>query len=271
MDGTTMKLSETPEEWQRRADAATARGVNKQFPLTVAVLWPTPNASDSPRSEASSALRSERGHQIDLPTAIALWPTVTVTGNHNRAGLSEKSGDGLATPLSRALWATPQAHDATGAPGAAARARGGFQRSLPAEVSARPTPSASLHNDAEDPASWLARAETLKAKHSNGNGAGMPLAVAAKLSEGLPWATPTARDHRSGRTSAATSDRNSRPLSEHVEYGTQTGSLNPAWVETLMGFPAGWTDIAGPQDAAKHRPRGSRRASRKGAPTDEHG
>ena len=99
----------------------------------------------------------------------------------------------------------------------------------------------------------------------------MPLAVAAKLSEGLPWATPTARDHRSGRTSAATSDRNSRPLSEHVEYGTQTGSLNPAWVEALMGFPAGWTDIAGPQDAAKHKPRGSRRASRKSVPTDEHG
>lgn len=201
---------------------------------------------------------------------MVLWPTVTVTGNHNRAGLSEKSGDGLATPPSQALWATPQAHDAKGAPGTAASPRGGYQRSLPAEVSAWPTPSASLHNDGEDPASWLARAETLKAKHGNGNGAGMPLAVAAKLSEGLLWATPTARDHKDGACQNANVPTNGL-LGRMALEGTRTGALNPAWVETLMGFPAGWTDIAGPQDAAKHKPRGSRRASRKGAPTDERG
>ena len=50
--------------------------------------------------------------------------------------------------------------------------------------------------------------------------------------------TPTARDWRSGKASQATMDKNNRPLSEHVG-----GSLNPEWVEWLMGYPEGWTDL----------------------------
>ena len=52
------------------------------------------------------------------------------------------------------------------------------------------------------------------------------------------YATPTARDWRSGKASRATMERNSRPLSEQVG-----GSLNPTWVEWLMGWPLGWTDL----------------------------
>ena len=54
----------------------------------------------------------------------------------------------------------------------------------------------------------------------------------------LKVATPTARDWRSGKASQATHDRNSRPLSEQIG-----GSLNPTWVEWLMGWPIGWTDL----------------------------
>lgn len=52
------------------------------------------------------------------------------------------------------------------------------------------------------------------------------------------FATPTARDWRSGKASQATHDKNSRPLSEQIG-----GSLNPTWVEWLMGWPLGWTDL----------------------------
>lgn len=51
------------------------------------------------------------------------------------------------------------------------------------------------------------------------------------------FATPTARDWRSGKASPETHAKNSRPLSEQIG-----GSLNPTWVEALMGFPFGWTD-----------------------------
>jgi len=54
----------------------------------------------------------------------------------------------------------------------------------------------------------------------------------------LKCATPTARDWRSGKASKATMERNSRPLSEQIG-----GSLNPTWVEWLMGWPIGWTDL----------------------------
>ncbi len=54
----------------------------------------------------------------------------------------------------------------------------------------------------------------------------------------LKCATPTARDWRSGKASQATMERNSRPLSEQIG-----GSLNPTWVEWLMAWPLGWTDL----------------------------
>jgi hypothetical protein len=50
--------------------------------------------------------------------------------------------------------------------------------------------------------------------------------------------TPTQRDWRSGKASQATMERNSRPPSEHIG-----GSLNPTWVEWLMGYPIGWTAL----------------------------
>jgi len=52
------------------------------------------------------------------------------------------------------------------------------------------------------------------------------------------WPTPIARDYRSGKASEATHAKNSRPLSEQVG-----GSLSPTWVEWLMGWPLGWTDL----------------------------
>lgn len=50
--------------------------------------------------------------------------------------------------------------------------------------------------------------------------------------------TPVARDWKSGRASRATHERNSRPLSEHIG-----GNLNPTWVEWLIGWPVGWTEL----------------------------
>jgi hypothetical protein len=71
------------------------------------------------------------------------------------------------------------------------------------------------------------------------------------------WATPTARDHRSVRAGPETLARNSRPLSEQAgafhsrpDRPTPTAgpntcadgrTLNPLFVEALMGWPIGWT------------------------------
>ena len=48
-----------------------------------------------------------------LLSAVALWPTPSVKGNHNRRGSSETSGDGLATAVK--LWPTPHRNCSNGA------------------------------------------------------------------------------------------------------------------------------------------------------------
>lgn len=120
-----------------------------------------------------------------------------------------------------------------------------------------PTPCASLHNDGEDPAQWLARAEVLKAKHHNGNGAGMPLAVAVRL-----WPTPCASDHRDRGTAESPAIARRRAIGKQVVLSmSMPGRLNPDWVEALMGFPPGWTRIDGPSGAESSSPTESRRES----------
>ena len=51
------------------------------------------------------------------------------------------------------------------------------------------------------------------------------------------WATPTARDHKSGK---GKEDRTYSELTPMIERQA-AGKLNPRWVETLMGLPVGWT------------------------------
>ncbi|WP_409347363.1 hypothetical protein [Paenibacillus sp. MBLB4367] len=39
------------------------------------------------------------------------------------------------------------------------------------------------------------------------------------------------------------------------------GQINPEWVETLMGFPAGWTNIDGQHRMERNSMNGNRHAS----------
>lgn len=88
-----------------------------------------------------------------------------------------------------------------------------------------PTPSAANPNDAEEPETWIARAEGLIDKGYNANGAGMPLAIAAKL-----WPdAPSESSRPAPRTATAGS------------AGSERAVLNPSFVEALMGFPPSWT------------------------------
>jgi hypothetical protein len=50
--------------------------------------------------------------------------------------------------------------------------------------------------------------------------------------------TPTVQDAKNNGAQAQ-QERNMRPLNAVIG-----GSLNPEWVEWLMGWPGGWTDLA---------------------------
>jgi hypothetical protein len=97
-----------------------------------------------------------------------------------------------------------------------------------------PTPSACLANDGERTETWLTRRERVKAKGINGNGMGMPLAIAAQL------LTPCASDWK-GRTNWEAAERHGpQQLPDCLPTGAAT-YLNPSFVEEMMGYPVGWT------------------------------
>ena len=99
-----------------------------------------------------------------------------------------------------------------------------------------PTPNAGNFNDGETLETWEARREANKAKGINGNGQGIPLAISARL-----YPTSAERDYWAP---------NAKPYSERGggKKGEQLpnfvgGSLNPRFVEQLMGFETGHTDL----------------------------
>lgn len=120
-------------------------------------------------------------------------------------------------------WPTTRANDAEkGVDFDAENPRNG----LPAAVKLWPTPDANCGNrgPAKDP----------QATHRpSGAQRQMTINDAVKM-----FPTPTSRMHKDNGKSPSELNRNSETLA--VKAG---GRLNPTWVEWLMGFPLGWTDL----------------------------
>ena len=225
-------------------------------------LWPTASATDY---KTTSKPGQRRGQLAD-----AMWPTPDV-------GMAEGS---------RTL---PYGTTATGIKPDGTKAQVGLGNA----VKMWPTPDAAVSNDGENLDQWQTRRDAMRAKGINGNGCGTPLAIAARL-----WPTPTTQDSaasgsagystESGRHAGttltdatarrvwATPRNNTGPSTDHQHLSidgqvrTATGKLNPAWVEQLMGFPDGWTDV-GPPARTKPSTDGKRRAPRKAARTEPRG
>jgi hypothetical protein len=76
------------------------------------------------------------------------------------------------------------------------------------------------------------------------------------------WPTPTAAEYGSSNNGDPGDGRGAFATKGKPSLSTEArrsgGMLNPNWVETLMGFPIGWTD--GPADPETLPLFGSRRA-----------
>jgi len=60
------------------------------------------------------------------------------------------------------------------------------------------------------------------------------------------WPTPNAGDFKAGISNAPGRQQSSLPRSVGIAEGASSGKrggLNPTWVEWLMGFPMGWTEL----------------------------
>lgn len=156
------------------------------------------------------------GAGIESAEESTLWPTVTVHGNGNRSEYGGKSGDGLETAVKRASaqsasWTTPCAtyHKGSG--------KNGSDRDRLDYAVERVKTKSHLYP--------TVGTQTM-------GGCSGSFAKLKELEE-IWRLTPEER----------------RAMSSHLTGGKDTdtancGLLNPVWVEWLMGWPIGWTDIA---------------------------
>jgi hypothetical protein len=86
---------------------------------------------------------------------------------------------------------------------------------------------------------------TTQDAHNNGGSAQLKR-NSLPLNAAIKWPTPKAWDgnNRGGQARYDGTSQNRRSdLSDRIRATENSGSLNPTWVEWLMGFPLGWTDL----------------------------
>lgn len=182
-------------------------------------LLPTPRAN----SGKSPCIHGQGG--LDLQTAVKLWPTPTVNGNNNVKGSSPKSGDGLSTAVKREHWPTPTAFDWNTA------------------VKDRTVPGSKTYKgNLKETVQMWATPTTNDAKNSLTESQRGRGTLTAHIVENMYPTPTTPRPHDSENTAGKyMPGQKQKDLT--YEVAREGGQLNPDWVEALMGYPLGWTDI----------------------------
>lgn len=152
------------------------------------------------------------------------WPTPKSNDAEKRGNFDiQNPRNGLPAAAKRSVFPTPSASDGT---------RGGVMtesmtgQSLTQVVNTMvrfPTPCASDHKGS-------GKSGTLRDR--------LDYAAERGATKSNVYATPQASDFRSGQTSRLEDPNRSRNLNDQIG-----GQLNPTWVEWLMGWPLGWTDL----------------------------
>ena len=161
----------------------------------------------------SSGLEELRAWITSASESGSSLPTPTKCGNYNRKGASAKSGDGLATVVRRLPTLHGMSKDG--------RSNGPSGNELGRAVNRMQTPVA---DDAVD------------RKDGKINSRGEPKLSAQVKRAGTPAASDWKGSSKPGQRRGQLTD----PAMGVIEAG---GSLNPPWVEWLMGWPIGWTDL----------------------------
>lgn len=209
------------------------------------LLWPTPSAVEYGNNQS---LGPNAAVRPSLSTIARRFPTPQSYSfdQSHRPGLTKLDVQvrGL-YPESRRYWPTPQAHDAMGGRGMNNLfADGHYYPHDLADAVIWPTPT-------------VRDKGTIKnvTRGAHASPGGTPLAVAV-----TQFPTPASRDYRSPNTKPY-SERGGGKKGEQLPNAIG-GQLNPTWVEWLMGFPLGWTDL---KDSATPSSRRSRNGSEGGS------
>jgi hypothetical protein len=223
-------------------------------------MWRTPDAhcDRGASSEKRMKMKLDKGMPISINDQVAhpnlMWPTPTST---ERSGINPKTGKGAGLSKAVKMWPTPRASKAMGEDVTTIRARNKDRSKLEERVALWPTPTVdAAHNRAtkykqggtslataakmwptpnQSPVTTSQTVEaTLRLRKRDRKQGQLMEAVVEKM-----FPTPTARDHKDSGPN--TNYEKARAKSRLA--GSAGGSLNPTWVEWLMGYPAGYTDL----------------------------
>ena len=185
-------------------------------------------------------------HSLNLADTVRLWPTPTTDSANNRTKKYAQGG----TPLTMAIqtWPTPAARDWKDTGENTNYEKIAKKGKLAGAVKMWPTPGARDSNPPEPQEKWEARA---KKKKEEGVNLHFSLRQATQM-----WPTPNASDNRDrGNLSDPAIQRRIAMgkqvgLTMAVKEKKGGGTLNPTWVEWLMGYPTGWTDLSPSETAS---------------------
>ena len=156
------------------------------------------------------------------------WPTPTTQDNAQVRGEGKAVGNRRGTTLGGAVrkWPTPTQDTSN-------RTKRYAQGGLPLTMAVNlwPTPTAMTGGQGVAPS-----------HKDGGHGWNIGAAVQDSLSDDpvKMWPTPTANEDACGKPTG----KMQKMLGNHPDVrNTGSGTLNPTWVEWLMGWPIGWTDL----------------------------
>lgn len=222
------------------ASSKTSRGISAWDTATFTRtfdLWATQLRQDCLQRQRSALLIGGNGSSF--------WPTVTQDGNHNRKGVSQRSGDGLSTAVKQ--WPTPQSFDATDlqrSPEALKRAKqkGGCANLREYALISGQPPTAPSSTDGSHLGLWMTpvanddnksvEAHLAMKQRMKGGPRKKITSLQVQIKEVSAWPTP----HANAGTGPGTQGREG---GENLQTRAN-GLLNPRWTEVLMGIPIGW-------------------------------
>ncbi len=222
-EGQTMIMRRKVEAGELTEQEAQAmmNGTTLRPPRMKEWMWPTPQAAD---------------HLANQSETLEAW--------EKRAAEKKKEGINLQFALRHAvqknpiMWPTPTAgdHSRNTIPPSVGKSRGYDLSMKVVEVENQkrmwPTPRASGQENLDT--LIKRKGETAAVQHN--------LTAAVQK-----WPTPTARDWKDSGKAVVNSTRHLLPQavakSDKEKWITGGGALNPTWVEWLMGYPGGYTDL----------------------------
>jgi hypothetical protein len=212
-------------------------------------LWRTPDAVSGGSNLPGIQKALDQGHlkrpsgqqiQVRLQDQVKeprLWPTPKVSGQENLDTLIKRKGLRQATQhnltAAAQMWPTPTQgmwkQDVNDKGEYAKRIqKKGNQIMLPAAVKLWPTPRA------KEPG-----------RTTKGYGRGLAELVEGKeqLESKKMWPTPTVNDSKNNAGPSQFKRKGTNLNVAVAKAGETSGTLNPTWVEWLMGYPAEYTDL----------------------------